>query len=382
MERCDVLIIGGGPAGASAAMTLARQGRHALLLDKAAFPRPKLCGGLLTRKSMLLLQRVFGLTPEQGLAEGVLDFQASGYQVFQRRRMLFQSPDGYPFHFVKRDVLDTHLLRQAQAAGVDVRENSEVCDVIPQQGRVTTRHGQVLQAQVIIAADGANSIARRRSGFDPKAWKHNLAAAMEIHIPRKQLDDPPDKPRVYTGFAGGGYCWSFPNSDRVALGVCELVRSPTTLKHRFNDFVQELGLEQGGLPKPGAHPLPYGNYLKQPAHERVLLAGDAAGMVEPLFGEGMFFAMRSGELAAATVGEALEKRQSLDPEAVARAYVRRIRKEVLPEFRWSKILRNLLYYSKEYNAMLPIKSMSWDGGRRILDIIHGERSFRLFGLRH
>lgn len=377
MERWDVLIIGGGPAGATAAVTLARQGVRTALLDKARFPRPKLCGGLLTRKTMRLLERVHGLIPAQGLEQGVLDHAASGYQVFQRNRMLFQSLDGYPFHFVRRHIFDAHLLQQAAAAGVDVRENCEVEDVAPEEGRLLTRQGRTLAADWILAADGVSSVARKRCGVDARAWKHNMAMAMEIHLPISGMPDPPLRPRVYTGYLGGGYCWSFPNRNQAVIGACELLRSHTPLKRRFKDFLQGLQLDLRDLPQPRAHLLPYGNYLPHPAQGRVLLAGDAAGMVEPLFGEGIYYALRTGELAA----QAILEHAAQGPEAVEQRYVSAVNSEILPEFRWSKVMRNLLYYSRKLNAIAPIKSLSVDGGRRILDIIHGERSFRLFGKR-
>lgn len=355
-------------------MCLARDNRKVILLDKARFPRPKLCGGLLTRKSMALLERLYSLAPAQGLQSGILNYRASGYEVYAGRELLLQNSEGYPFYFVQREVFDAHLLGQAANVGVDVRDGCAVKELVPEQGKVVTVGGDTLRAEWIVAADGSSSLARKSCGLSGKAWKKNLALAMETRLDMKELPNPPARPRVYAGYAGGGYCWSFPNKDRVLVGVCELMRSRTPLKRRFDAFAKDLGLSSAAMPSLQAHALPYGNYLRTPARERVLLVGDAGGMVEPLFGEGMYYAMRSGELAA----KALLGSQA---SAAGREYVSLVRRELLPEFRWSRLLRSVFYYGCKLNALVLIKSLSLDGGRRILDIIHGERSFKLFGLR-
>ena len=370
---CDVLVVGGGPAGATAALVLAREGARVTLLDKAQFPRPKPCGGLLTRKTLLLLQRLYGVCAGTGLHSGLIDHAASGYQVFLRERLFFQNHDGYPFHFVRREIFDEFLLRQATQAGVSVHQHTVVTSAAPERGQVLTSRGDLFQAPVIIGADGANSVLRRHCDIDRRAWKRNLAMAMEVAVPLRSLPDPPRQARVYAGFARGGYCWSFPNKDRALLGVCELARARISLKQRFKDFTKGLGLDNLAMPQPWAHPLPYGNFLKRPGKERVLLVGDAAGMVEPLFGEGIFYALRTGELAARAVLE--------HKENPLQAYCGALRRSIIPEFRWSMLLRNALFYCYRAHCLAPIKGLSYNGGRRILEIIHGERSFKLFGRR-
>lgn len=371
----DVLVVGGGPAGASAAVTLAQAGARVLLLDRATFPRPKLCGGLLPRKSVAFIQRRFGLSPARALEQGVYDSASRGYEVFLRGRSLAARMDGYPFHFVDRAVLDAWLLERAVDHGVAVREGTMVRSAAPLAGEVRGDQGEVFKADCVIGADGVNSVLRRHCGIDKQAWLHDLAGAVEVGLPRDRIPRDVTRAELYSGYTKGGYCWAFPNRKRVLFGACDLLRSDRSLVHSFKSFLADQGLDQMRLPPFSARPLPYGNFLQRPGLARVLLVGDAAGLVEPLFGEGIYYALRSGELAAQAVLGALEQGT---PAKALDTYANTLEAEILPELRWSKRLRFFLYHLGRLHGALPIKGMALNGGKRILELIHGERSFRFF----
>ena len=183
-----------------------------------------------------------------------------------------------------------------------------------------------------------------------------------------------DFPTIYSGFIDAGYAWSFPHRDRVIVGICGLYhgRPAGMIRSCLDDFLRFLGLPRDhGLAVKG-HPLPYGNWLARPCGGRVLLAGDAGGLVEPFFGEGIHYALRTGELAAQACLEA--SRNGADPCGV---YVRALEAEIFPELLWARRLRDVLYRFVRSGMTTPVKLFLGLGGTKLQEMVHGMRSFRL-----
>ena len=375
----DVIIIGAGPAGSTAAQVLAQRGITPILLDKAEFPRDKLCAGLLTWKAVDVLERVYGETPEALLASGVFNAATSGYNIRFRDHTIAAGEMFYPFHFTKRRDFDKHLLDRAMRAGADVRTDQRVERLDPVAGTVTLSGGKTLRARHIIGADGVSSLARRACAFDGAAWRQGLGGAMEFYLDR---DDPllsgpvhedlrAPYPSVYAGFLRAGYGWVFPHKTQLAIGIGgHSLRHAKEFRQKFREFLTFLGLPPGLADTAKGHGLPYGNYLKRPWHGRVLLVGDAAGLVETLFGEGIYYALRSGELAGEAVCAALTRQA--DPTAI---YGTGLRRDILPELIWSRRLRRVLYASQSW-GFLPLLAFVRGGGRLLGEMVHGVRSYR------
>lgn len=378
-ETHDVVIVGAGPAGATAAHVLAQKGVSVLVLDKAAFPRDKLCAGLLTWKAVDVLERVFAETPEALLATGVFNAAVSGYRIRFRNHIIAGGEIFYPFHFTSRRVFDKHLLDRAVKAGADARLESRVTAVDPLSGAVRLADGREFRGRFVIGADGVASLVRAACPFDRAAWKAGLGGAMEFSLPRDDAllagrvhqDLHAPHPTVYAGFLRAGYGWVFPHADRLVIGIGgHSARHAKEFRSKFREFVEFLGLPGELADRAKGHGLPYGNYIEAPWHGRVLLAGDAAGLVETLFGEGIYYALRSGELAGEAALAALSR--GADPAAV---YGRGLRRDILPELVWSRKLRRLLYASQSW-GFLPLLCFVRGGGRLLGEMVHGVRSYR------
>ncbi|MFZ5427606.1 MAG: NAD(P)/FAD-dependent oxidoreductase [Thermodesulfobacteriota bacterium] len=382
MTAYDVIIAGGGPAGAAAAAVMAGAGARVLVLDRAVFPREKLCAGLLTWKTVRTLDRVFGEKPETLMARGVINHVSARYRIRHRETELSGGGLVYPFHFVERRVFDTWCLDRAQRAGADVRMGEGVSRADPESATVWTSRGLEYSGKYLIGADGASSAVRSSCGFDKAAWRAGQGMGLEVYLPRDWLngreglheDVLADFPTIYSGFIDAGYSWTFPHRDRVIVGICGLYmnRPAGMIREKLDDFLRFLGLpEDHGLQVKG-HPLPYGNWLRRPARGKALLAGDAGGLVEPFFGEGIHYALRTGELAAEACLNALS--EGTDP---VDAYVRALEREIFPELTWAKHLRNVLYWFVRSGMVLPVRLFLGGGGTRLQEMVHGMRSFRM-----
>lgn len=371
MHHADVIIAGAGPAGSTAALVLARRGFDALLLDRAAFPRPKLCGGLLTWKSMRLLERLHGRRTEDLIREGVVDTVAGGYELHHGGRPLIRGRLAYPFHLVRRIRFDSFLLDQALTAGARILHHHEIVGCSP-QGDVRTKQGD-FHGRFVLGADGVNSVVRRCFGLPRERWQRNLAAAIEVTVPHEAAPRIADVPELHAGFLPTGYGWVFPNSAGMVLGICGLRRRGENFRDTFGNFLNLLGVAAPDdftreHPIEG-HPIPYGNALPDPVHGNVLLAGDAGGYADPLLGEGIFYALLTGWYAGEALADALERGGH-----PGLSYRERIRRHVMPEMRGANRLRWLLYGLNMLNPNNLGRYFTLRG-TALAEMVHGMRSY-------
>jgi len=323
--RFDVVVVGAGPAGSIAALVLARSGARVALADKAAFPRDKACGDLVGPRGVQVLADLGLRVPDAGQGSDLLAVGPSG----GRARLPAFTGRTYPGHgiIVPRLALD-HALREAalQAGAVPLRARVTAVEA-GADGRVEaviSSDGQRLAGEVIIATDGALSPVARLAGMlDPQAalWGFAIRAYLRAEVPLPLLVLLDASPwRIYPG-----YGWLFPGADgqaNVGIGVgLGSDRGQAPLRGDLARLVALLG-QYGDLSQ-DARPGPVmGGWLRMggtgtpPAAGNVLLAGDAAGLINPLQGEGIGPAMVSGRLAAEAV--------LADPARAAPAYTEAI----------------------------------------------------------
>jgi flavin-dependent dehydrogenase len=201
----------------------------------------------------------------------------------------------------QRRRLDAHLLEQAAAAGADVRDGSKVADVEPGSAGVTARVGTArIHADVVVGADGANGVVARTTGIDAGVV---TGVALEGNVTWSDL--PAHRYRrtavVELGSVPGGYGWVFPKGDHANLGVGGWGSEGPRLRGHLERLARREGLAPGALADVRGHRLPMRRLGATPASERVLLVGDAAGLVDPLSGDGIYEAFVSARLAADAV---------------------------------------------------------------------------------
>jgi len=376
VKEFDVLVAGAGPAGSAAAAVLAGRGHRVGLVDRAAHPRHKLCGGLLTGKATDALARIFGLDEAELAARGGLFHQSSEYLFLHQGAELLRGASAEPFRFIDRPAFDALLAASAIARGAEPLPGREVVACDAHTGALTFRDGETLRARFVIGADGANSVTRRALGVDRSAWKANLAAAIEVELP---VGTGPGEfprsvcvPELHVGSPRAGYGWVFPGPRGPKVGICGLRREERDFGALFLDFLHLLGVREPERVPLRGHPLPYGNALARPFGGRLLLAGDAGGFVEPLFGEGIFYALATGAHAATAVCRALERGAD-----AGREYEGLLSRTVRPELVWSNRLRWLLFAALQRFGPTPIKGFVGSAPAALAQMVHGRRSFRL-----
>ena len=290
MEHFDVLVVGAGPAGSAAAIHLVRGGARVLLADRASFPRDKPCGGGLTGRA--LRHAPCDVDP---VVEHVVDrfvLRARYGRCVTRRG---KSP---LIRMTQRRRLDLHLAEQAAATGADFRDGVRVEDLeVGDDGVAAIVGGSAVRASFVVGADGANGLVARSAELGEGIVR---GVALEANVRWGTLDPAPYRETAWVelGVVPGGYGWVFPKGDHANLGVGGWLDEGPRLRAHLDQLAREHGLDPRALTDVRGHRLPMRRLGAPAARGRVLLVGDAAGLVDPLSGDGIYEAFVSARLAA------------------------------------------------------------------------------------
>ncbi len=362
----EVVIVGAGPAGSLAAYHLARAGRRVLLLDRERLPRYKPCGGGVTVKSLSELPFPVDEVVERDVCEAEIWFgndrviRAHGDQIGR---------------MVMRSAFDAHLVRQAVGAGAVCREGVRVRSVRPSvAGQVTidTDEG-ALDTRCVIGADGANSVVARAVGLD-QAIEWGVAIEGEV-------DPPPGAdilPRVVFDFRGvpSGYAYVFPKSGHYSVGVYTMRPALPRLRAYLDRYIQSTPALRNGIVRSCiGHKVPLGRIAGPLQRDGVVLAGDAAGLGDPLWGEGIFFALRSGRIAAEVIDAGLARAGAGSAPRLS-DYDARIRLEMGSDLRYARAFARLFYRFPRGRAASLARDPVLAAG--MMDILRGRCSYRRF----
>ncbi len=296
-HKYDSIIVGAGPAGSSAAYLLAKAGMQVLLIDKYAFPRNKLCGGLLSGRA----QKVFAGIFEESWRPAI-EYVSHGVSFYAGDSLLNCLDDCPPLHLTSRHVFDNYLLELAEKRGAESLQACAVRTVDISNNTVQLANGKTLQADFIIGADGVLSQVARSLHPDILD-KRRLGLGLEIEVPRGMFERDVTVPEIYFGLVRWGYGWLFPKAETLTIGIGGVLSKNSSMKPLFHHFLQQLFGSVPDFPIEG-HYLPFRRYRKAPGKASTLLVGDAAGLVEPITGEGIAFAMQSGQFAAEAILQA------------------------------------------------------------------------------
>jgi geranylgeranyl reductase family protein len=359
----DVIVVGTGPAGACAAWRLAQAGLEVAVLEKAKLPRYKTCGGGIIGRGLRGLPVDVRHVVEQDCYTAQLNVFPVGLSFTTHRPTPIVS-------MTMRDQFDFALLSAARSAGAVVHEQCAVNDVLLQHDAVTvvTPMGD-MQSKFVVAADGALSTVARKVGMaDGRALIPALE--YEVRIPQKQLDRFRGVARFDFGLLPHGYAWAFPKRQHLSIGVLSMVQRERELKRAIKQYLDLLGCRDATQIEQHGFAIPIRPRVGPFAKNRVLLVGDAAGFADPVTGEGISFAIRSGLLAAQSLLDS-----HLEEVAVRQKYTHALADTILPELCTGRWLAQLLYDFPRLRSW----AFSHQGQRLcegVTDVMAGTRTYR------
>jgi geranylgeranyl reductase family protein len=330
-DEFDLVVIGAGPGGSSAAAAALRGGLSVVQLDAARFPRVKPCAGGLTPKAI----RALPLALEPSLRGSFTEFEFNAWDG-AHSQYSFRSP---VLAMVSRPELDNRLVAENRRHPCFTFHDGEPVRAIEWRApRFLVRTARrELAARALVGADGANGIVNRVFRVSTPRGR---AAAVEIVLARNALEnDPVPRPCFDFGALPRGDGWVFPKQDELSVGLYTLARGLKDLRPRLTAYLAAKGLRWHGdaLASFEAHTIPLGGERLRDPGVPLYLVGDAAGLADALTGEGIYHALESGRIA----GE-LAARVALGQDSPAR-YGALLERTVLADTRWSWRLSGPFY---------------------------------------
>jgi geranylgeranyl reductase family protein len=350
----DLIIVGGGPSGASAGREAGKRGLSTLLLEKENFPRYKPCGGALSSYALSCL--------DFDLPEFMVERHISNVRVHYRDRFVDGRKECNLASLISRKVLDNFLLEKARETGIEIHTGEKVLDCIEKENFVEVRtDDNTYLGRFVLIAEGSGGTLKYKVRQKDSKTEYSLGIVTEVpekdEIIRNKLPGTID---IYFGISQGGYAWIFPHSGYYSVGIMGTAQYLEHPKKVLLNFLQESGFE-GEFPV-RSHIIPTGGIKRTIINSRLLLSGDAAGFVDAFTGEGMAYAIRSGQLAAETVADIVMYDRKLSK---VKTYESRCRQEFGNYLASSLKLEKIMHSFPEISFKLAVTN--WEILNKYLD---------------
>jgi geranylgeranyl reductase family protein len=356
----DVIIVGAGPAGATLAYELTRKGVNALILEKERLPRYKACAGGITVKAAGLLD--LDISP-------VTHHVTYGFRVTYKSKKEFTKWYDKPLiYMVMRDEFDHLLVQRAQATGAVIADNQRVSQLqVTSDGVEVLTDQDAFTAEILVGADGAGSIVAKNLGL-MNGTELGIGVEAEISVSKEKLANWDSLTGLDLGHIRGGYGWIFPKKDHLSVGVGGSLRQAKRLKPYYQEMLASHNLGSHEITKPRSHFLPVRRNGTAIQCKRSLLLGDAAGLVDPFTGEGIYNAIKSAQMAAPIIIQSLQT-NNID----LTGYQEAVDKELVPELIASRgFLKIYAWFPGLYFDAVKRSDRLWRAHCRIL---RGEESY-------
>ncbi len=323
LAEWDVAVVGAGPAGLTAALAAAAAGARTVVIERAEHPRYKTCGGGLVGTSLVAAGQHMHVPARDRIH--AITAALNGRRAFTRR-------DKAPLlAMVSREEFDDALRQAAVDAGVTLRQRATVRGISEDGGLACARlaDGTSVRARVMIGADGSSGISSRYVGA--RFQQVDLGLELEIPVPPPVAAQWRERVMLDWGPMPGSYGWVFPKGDLLTVGVIAARGQGDRTRRYLRDFTARLGLAGFPAVRDSGH-LTHCRADDSPLRRgRVVVAGDAAGLLEPWTREGISFALRSGTLAGAAAADAAAAPYPEQQDRALDAYPAAVGKALVPE---------------------------------------------------
>ena len=299
----DLIIVGGGPSGSAAGRIAGNMGLETLLIEKETFPRYKTCGGAFSEHAMSYLDFT--------IPKSIHERDIFGARVHFEDRVIEKHKEHRIATLVTRSVLDNYLLEKAKETGIEVKIGEKVIDYKENHNyvEVYTNTG-VHKAEFVIVAEGSQGKLKNRIRRRDKRSEYGICMVTEIKEENEKIDRYIHNAiDIHLGVSKMGYGWIFPHKNYYSVGIGGLAKDLPFPKKTMINFLRGNGFNNKYKLK--AHLIPVGGIKRNTVSSRVVLCGDAAGFVDPFYGEGIAYAIRSGQIAAEIISDILLNKKEL-----------------------------------------------------------------------
>ena len=352
MPDFDAIVVGCGPGGNTAAYRLAAAGANVLMLERERLPRHKVCGGGLSRKTLRELP--FPVTP-------VVEREVAGaYIAYRGSRPIYCRQPGIGA-MVQRSTFDAFMTREATEAGAALWEGCSFQGYESRDGVVSVQTDRgTATARVLVGADGVHSLVRKQ--FYPDARPMVVPAIEALLVPAAGVLEQIGENCIFDlGIIPAGYAWVFPKADHLNIGLYRFAkrRDNLAMKALLESFIERYRILRGHREaKVKSFVIPVRPVAASLAHGNVVLVGDAAGVGEAFYGEGIYYAVRSGNLAADAI---LANLQGHAPLSGYDRAMRGLRRDLF----FSRLTARLFYLSPRLGFRFGVRT------KRVSDLFAG-----------
>ncbi len=347
-ENYDVIIAGAGPAGGILAFELASKGINVLVLEKDVFPRYKCCAGGVTFRAAEFLDGTMEEVTKNTITNVTVRYKNDNYSGYSENDLIYT---------IMREEFDCALVGMAEKKGATVLQGQKVTGVTHNDGlvEVNTSQGRY-RARYLAGADGAYSLVARSSGVNV-IRDHITAVNADVIVSDYELEQWRSRIHIDVGCIAGGYGWVFPKKEVLSIGIGCISSRAKTIKSEFDIFIATLGLKEYTISRFNGGLIPVCKKNAVVYKNNVVLLGDAAGFVDPLTGEGIFYAMKSAKLAAPAIEKSLHQGANCLDE-----YQHAVEKEILPEINWAWAFEKLyMHLQSKIIPILRVDEKIWNG---------------------
>ncbi len=351
----DAIVIGSGPAGTACAITLSKNNKKVLLLEKYKLPRYKSCGGGLSQKSYEILKNL-----DVDINKFV-ENEINNVDFIYKHKNTVNINFDYPvIKTSMRDKLDFGLINKSTNFGTIVNSSEKVEEINQKENYIVVKTDKTeYKSSFVVGADGAHSVTAKHFNNTKKnaiAVEAEIINTPEMNVNKKTIE-------LHYGIIPHGYGWIFPKKNVISIGIGSFLPKTKGLNDYYYKFKENIGFKNCEEKILKGHPIPILTHKNSNYNNgNILLVGDAAGLVDPLSGEGIYYALQSGIWAA----EAIINKNS-------DKYTKIIKNKLLPQLKQAEILSKIIF-----NTLPVINKLinsNPDIAKKLVEVIYGKLTY-------